>query len=437
MEHILHLGHFMESRRFKDIIAFRKEQSAPMAFHARNLEVAEISEDLWNLLNNPEANQDAYADLIEWESSETTGNSASSNGFGEVRSLTINVTQICNLKCTYCAAGGDGTYGFAQTKINVEKTLPQLKFFMEKLPENSRFHITFLGGEPLLYPEGIRAIGAYVSEVGKDKKLVAEFSIVTNGTLLSEDNLELLSDIKANITISLDGPSAINDRLRPSKSGQSSTEMIIAGISRLQKHRKNLGMVRVHGVFGKDNTELLKAYEFYESLNVDQYEFSFSVESSDELTNRSFIAEMNAIAALAYARGGESGIRKIGFFDQQFSILDRQIQIKNHCPAGKNFLMVDAQNNLYTCPWDVGNVSTKVGQGTHLDVEKLEEYRENLVDKNNCQNCWARFMCGGGCMFIHQQATGSKHKKDANFCTRTRDLISTAIFYYKLSRDFC
>lgn len=437
MEHILQSGDVMESRRFKDIVAFKREQSAPMAFHARNLEVAEISEELWNLLKSPESNQEAYADLLDWESSEAAKNSALSNGFGEVRSLTINVTQICNLKCTYCAAGGDGTYGFAQTKIDVEKTLPQLKFFMEKLPENSRFHITFLGGEPLLYPEGIRAIGAYVSEVGKERNLRAEFSIVTNGTLLSEKNLELLSEIKANVTISVDGPSAINDRLRPSKNGHSSTEMIIEGLARLQKHRKDLGIVRVHGVFGKDNTEILKAYEFYESLDVDQYEFSFSVESSDEVTNKKFISEMNAIAALAYVRGGEAGIRKISFFDQQYSILDRQVQIKNHCPAGKNFLMVDAKNNLYTCPWDVGNVSAKVGQGTDLDVVKLDEYRENLVEKNNCQECWARFMCGGGCMFIHQQATGSKHKKDANFCARTRELISTAIFYYKLSREFC
>ena len=150
----------METRRHNDIVAFKVGQQAPIAFHARNMEVAEISEELWDEMSirqKPELQQV----LNNWDHEDNP--EVTTQKLDQiVRSITLNVTQICNLKCTYCAAGGDGTYGSPQVKISVEKTLPQLKFFLERIPANQSFKITFLGGEPLLYPEGVRAIAEYV-----------------------------------------------------------------------------------------------------------------------------------------------------------------------------------------------------------------------------------------------------------------------------------
>lgn len=169
-----------EVRRHKDIIAFRRGNLAPTAFHAQNLEVAEISEELWNDLvptnyraNLPveiksTANEETLQAVEEWLKEINPNVKSGSLEFG-IRSLTINVTQICNLHCTYCAAGGDGSYGDPVKRISVEKTLPQIQFFMEKLGEGESFHISFLGGEPLLYPEAIQMIGEYTLELAKKK----------------------------------------------------------------------------------------------------------------------------------------------------------------------------------------------------------------------------------------------------------------------------
>src|SRR5690606_27575887 len=99
-----------------------------------------ISDELWADLKMASAHSEAHQALQDWESENNPNVKSGRMDFG-IRSLTINVTQICNLKCTYCAAGGDGTYGQAQTRISVEKTLPQLKFFLEKLPEGASFKI--------------------------------------------------------------------------------------------------------------------------------------------------------------------------------------------------------------------------------------------------------------------------------------------------------
>ncbi|WII73091.1 radical SAM protein [Bdellovibrio sp. 22V] len=430
------LTYGMEQRRFKDIVAFKWNQGAPLAFHARNLEVAEISEEMWEVMEKQILTSDVSEELQNWEQ-ENNPEVKSGKLSPGIRSLTINVTQICNLKCTYCAAGGDGTYGSPQTKINVEKTLPQLKFFIERLPDNSRFKITFLGGEPLLYPEGIQEISNYVRLMTAGRNIQAGFSIVTNGTLINEKTLQVLKNIKANVTVSVDGPAESNDKARPMKNGAGSTALVVEGLRQLVAAKESLGLLTAHGVFNRENLNVIAAYEFYRSLNVDRYEFTYSVEENDDASNKEFVAQMNEIAARAYAAGGESELRKIGLFDQYFSALDNQQQTENFCGAGKSFLMVDAKNNLFTCPWEVGNKAEQVGQGSELNEERLKGYEAPLIEQNSCQNCWARFMCGGGCMFIHKQATGNKHQKDGQFCFRTRSLIGTALLYYKKSRVSC
>ncbi|WP_413582640.1 radical SAM protein [Bdellovibrio sp. HCB288] len=423
----------MEIRRQNDIIAFRAPGESPVAFHARNLEVADISEELWNALQSPD-DSELQSVLSNWESEENP-DVTTHKLTREIRSLTINVTQICNLKCTYCAAGGDGTYGAAQTKISVEKTLPQLKYFLEKLPDAGTFRIGFIGGEPLLYPEGIRAIANYVKLMTAGKNLRPQFAIVTNGTLLSEANVELLKDIRCNVSVSIDGAAEQNDISRPMKNGTGSTALVLAGLKKLFAAKADLGSITLHGVFTADNMNLVKAYEFYRQFPADTYEFTYSVSELNQEASEAFTRQLNLVADLAYAEGGEAALRKINFFNRVFSALDSQRRTENFCGAGKSLLVVDARNNLFSCPWDVGNTNEKVGHGSHVYEEALEKYAQPLIQQNNCNSCWARFLCGGGCMFVHKEATGSKNKKNAQFCERQRTLMSTAILYFKKCRQ--
>ncbi|WP_413558732.1 radical SAM protein [Bdellovibrio sp. HCB209] len=423
----------MEIRRQNDIIAFRVQGESPVAFHARNLEVADISEELWSEMDH--ASDDSLQSMLsDWNTEENPD--VSTHSFGkDIRALTINVTQICNLKCTYCAAGGDGTYGSAQTKINVEKTLPQLKYFLEKLPNSGTFRISFLGGEPLLYPEGIRAIANYVKLMTAGRNITPQFSIVTNGTLLTDANIELLQEIKANISVSIDGAADENDAARPMKNGKGSTETVVAGLNKLLAKKELVGSVALHGVFTASNMNVSKAYEFYRQFPADKYEFTYSVSEQNQEASDLFVREMRLIAAMAYTSGGEAALRKIGYFDGVFNALDQQRRTENFCGAGKSLLVIDARNNVFTCPWDVGNASEKVGQGTEVSSDALEKYSRQLIEQNNCQTCWARYLCGGGCMYIHKEATGSKNRKNGQFCERMRSLAGTAILYFKKSRQ--
>lgn len=419
----------MEQRRYQNIIAFKDQSGAPWAFHSDLLELADISEVAWASL----ASSEPLAEIQEWAQQHTPLQSLV-NASHKVRRLTLNMTQICNLACLYCAAGGDGSYGEKTQKIDIAKTVPQLQFFLSQLAPQESFHITFLGGEPLLYPQGIKQIVDYVNLYTLNRNPVT-YSIVTNGTLLTSANVELLSQMKAHVSVSLDGSAEVTDRQRPSKNGLSTTQQILEGLQNLKRLGPDISKLVLHGVFNRDNMELVESYNFFREIQADEYEFTYSVEDSDSESSRQFVEQMNQLAHVAYHSGGEEELLKISFFRQQFSTLDNQTKILNHCGAGKDFLMVDAKNRLYTCPWDVGHRGEQVGEGASVNPQALEAYSASLVEKNNCQKCWARFMCGGGCMYIHKNTTGDKHRKSEVFCDRTRRLMSLALFYYKLCRE--
>lgn len=442
----------MQLRRFKDIIAFKNDTSVEqndtiIAFHASNLEVAEISEESFQEMSDinlstgeaPEVssednNSDALQALSEWND-EYNSNLKNSKNDNQIRSITLNINQICNLKCSYCAAGGDGTYGESINKLSIEKTFPQIKFLVEKLELNSSFSIAFVGGEPLLQPEIIYDLYNYVIDICLNKNITPIFKIVTNGTLINEKTIPFLRKMKVYLLISLDGTKEVNDAVRPSKSGESPTDLILKGLQLLSEDKGKIQSIGITSVFSSLNTDLLNNYIFFTKLNPDWIEFNFDYSEKSTNLQKVYLSEMTEVAKVAWANGKETSLRKIKNFDEVFTRLDTQKRLENHCGSGKTFLMVDSKNNFYTCPWEVGNASEKVGSNTYIDIEKLANYKKTLIELNNCQTCWARFICGGGCMYIHKTHTGNKHIKDNLFCERIRSLILIAISYYKLSRD--
>lgn len=427
----------MELRRYNDILALKTDNSL-VGFHARNLEVAEISEELWNSLDQSlesnSAQTEAFDQLKAWNLENSLPMPENKKHSGKIHSITLNVTQICNLHCTYCAAGGDGSFGDPVKKISVEKTLPQMKFILDKLEEGDLFTITYLGGEPLLYPEGIQLIADFLEEKGKEKGLTIKHRIVTNGTLLTHKNVSMLAKLKAHIVVSIDGVKEINDILRPMKNGKSSTDEIEQGLARLQTVRDLIGSLSLSGVFGKSNMNLLSSYQFFRSFQPDSIELNFDHDETDKEMSLKFAEGMAQVMAYAFENGGEEELRRIGRVNQIFTNLDQQSRVMNYCGAGKSFVMIDSKNNIFPCVWSPNKPSEALGSGTYISETKRAQFDNPLVEKQGCNTCWARFLCGGGCTYVHEKASGSKGIPAEVFCFQSRSLISLAISYYQQCR---
>src|SRR4051812_8771515 len=118
----------MNLARSGQILAIKTAKGSVVGFHAHNLEVARLDDLAWSALTSNQPSE-ALDEIRQWNDqiSETATDSKLP---ASVRSLAINIAQICNLKCGYCAAGGDGTFGDPVKEIELEKVYEQLRMLL-------------------------------------------------------------------------------------------------------------------------------------------------------------------------------------------------------------------------------------------------------------------------------------------------------------------
>jgi uncharacterized protein len=107
--------------------------------------------------------------------------------------------------------------------------------------------------------------------------------------------------------------------------------------------------------------------------------------------------------------------------------MDQRQKVSNFCGIHQNLLVIDARNQFYACPWDVGNKAKMIDKTEILGENRTPELIETKIP---CQTCWMRNLCGGGCEFIHNNSEGF----DENFCLRMNSLIKDTFVYYERAR---
>jgi len=420
--------------RYRNILGLRTRSGKFLGFHVRNLQVAELSPELWDVLRKDmRSPSEARAELEAWNE-EVDPSTVDADIPQKVRSLMVNVVQACNLKCVYCAAGGDGSFGAAMKQVETEIIEEQIRTLLHDIPNGGEFSLTFFGGEPLLVPDTIRRLARFTKLQAAGRDIRVRFYLITNGTLVTPAIAELLAEIGCHVTVSIDGPPEVHDQNRVSRGGLGSSARTLRGIETLMRVRDRLGSISAGAVFGKHNTDVLRTYQYLKPLGFDSLKFDFAAAEGDSEASRAYMRSLAETADYAYAIGGEKELRRIEQFDSYFRALDERRRLHNHCGAGKSHLTTDGRGRLTACQWFAGTESEEIGRGLTIDHEKLHAYAPRLNELNQCGACWARYLCGGGCMYVNQLKNGSKQKKDKDFCDRIRNTIAKAIEYYAEAR---
>ncbi|EKE00429.1 MAG: hypothetical protein ACD_22C00025G0007 [uncultured bacterium] len=160
----------------------------------------------------------------------TTGTSGQVQRHWQKLSFWVHTTERCNLRCKYCYT----TKGTATLTEEVSRTfvaaLKQdclLKGVME-------IDLKFAGGEPLLAMPSVVFLMKHARAELEPLGVRITLSIITNGTLLNEENVDSLKRSKFTVMVSLDGILGYNaSRVYPN--GNPSFDHVMKGLSLLDR----------------------------------------------------------------------------------------------------------------------------------------------------------------------------------------------------------
>lgn len=162
-----------------------------------------------------------------------------SRELANVKNIGFEVTDSCNLNCTYCIYGNyyDNHDPRLNKKIDTNKAKLLIDYIVCRFNSLDNFsfkndvYISFYGGEPLLNIDFIKEIVSYTRNK-EDKNLRFKYQMTTNGVYLKK-YIDYIVDNNIFLTISLDG-SETNDAYRRFRNGKSSFNSVFKTLKFIQ-----------------------------------------------------------------------------------------------------------------------------------------------------------------------------------------------------------
>lgn len=323
-------------------------------------------------------------------------------GLSKLSKLSLHVTHLCNLRCSYCYAQ-HGDYGLGARLMPAQVALAAIDMAFRKF--RGIEIIQFFGGEPLLNLPVIAAVCEYVTQLAQTKSVpLPRFGLITNGTLYPKGLEEVVNRFKLHITVSLDGPKEINDlhRVFPNKKG--TYDVIFANIKRL---RERTGQpVAIEATITQDHVK--RGYTKGQLMEFFSKEFgikAFIIEPAWDLTEeRIFDPYVPWWADFADESGehpyGICGILGQDLFDggelQDLIPLIVKAWSNLWCGAGISHLTITPTGDIFPCHLFLYHPEFKIGNvmDQSWDDSVVLRLRENSkLNTPKCRECEAKWMC--------------------------------------------
>lgn len=344
----------------------------------------------------------------------------------EPKALCLIISQDCNLQCGYCYAD-HGAYGG-------EKKLMEFKTAKESidklLGENRNNFILFFGGEPFLNYHLMKDVVEY----GNQNELNIRYTTITNGTIMNESIKEFIYKHFYSLQISLDGPKEINDLQRYGRL-ESVHDRAIETLDQLRSRDYPLSIKciitknsinKLNTIMGYLSTLHVGSIAFAEAaLLPEDSEFYIS-----DAEYENCIAELSNIMVrnLDHLASGDK-TPTIGPFFGILRSLTTKTRMVNFCSAGRGYLAITADGDVYPCHGFVGIDEFKMGN-VHDEDFPGESYitiknifnNLSVYTSEECSSCWARFLCGG-CCAVHSYI----YNKDMSKPTKRRCIMAKSI----------
>ena len=330
-----------------------------------------------------------------------------------IKALCLHVAHTCNLNCDYCFAS-QGKYQGDRALMSFEVGKRALDFLIENSGTRVNLEVDFFGGEPLMNWDVVKQLVEYGRSREKECHKRFRFTLTTNGVLIDDDVIDFCNKEMHNVVLSLDGRKEVHDHLRKNMAGEGSYDKIVPKFKELVDSRNGEGYY-VRGTFTHNNVDFTEDLFHMADLGFTELSMEPVVcDPSDPyaLTEEDLpkLFEQYEILAKEMLRREKEG-NPITFYHYMIDLAHGPCSYKriSGCGSGTEYLAVTPWGELFPCHQFVGDPKYSMGdiwEGV-INHEMREKFRKcNVYSRPQCDDCWAKLYCSGGCAANAYHASG-------------------------------
>ena len=380
-----------------------------------------------------------------------------------LQQLILNVSERCNMRCTYCVYSGkfkyERTHGDKLMSIEVARSA--IEYFLNRTIKSKLISISFYGGEPLLNLPVIKESVYFAKLLYKKIGLNAElmFSLTTNGTLLNDMSIiEFLKENNFSLLISLDGPKKVHDKQRMFRSGLGTYDIILNNLKNIYKtnpdyYSKKIAFSSV--MLPENVSEVLSYYKNNEYIKTSRrpniaftnFKNSAILDKNEiilqkTIFKRKFKDLRNKYKNMLIEEKVESPLFKaisailnsywFAIYYRNMKIMCDSLKPNGICIPGLRRIFVSVSGNYYVCEkmgesYKIGNVFNG------LDLAAINGLIKQYIDisKEDCLNCWAIRFCGACYVPARRGDILDRKIKQMSFCEGQRKILKSIL------KDYC
>ncbi len=351
----------------------------------------------------------------------------------EVKALCLHVSHDCNLRCKYCFAD-EGAYHSARETMSSETAKAAIDFLLKESGSRKVLEVDFFGGEPLMNLGVVKETVYYAKAEAAKRGKRFLFTTTTNGLLLDDDAIKFFNEEMENVVLSLDGRKEIHDAVRKTVNGKGSFDAVIGKIKEFVKSRGDKHYY-VRGTFTAKNLDFSKdvlflADEGFASLSMEPVVTDIpELQIREEHLPR--IEKEYENLCEEYIKREEAG-EGFNFFHFNVDLeggpcLSKRVSA---CGAGNEYFSVVPNGDVYPCHQFAGDPKWRMGNvfEGELDGALREKFAGScLFTRKKCGDCFAKFICSGGCNANNYHYNGDIEEPYGMTCAMMKKRIECAM----------
>jgi len=358
--------------------------------------------------------------------------------------LVLEVAQACNLRCTYCYAGG-GSYGGKSRLMHPALARRAAQHLVEASGDRQQVTLVLFGGEPLLNLPALRAAVLEAEDATRKAGKQLVVSLTTNGTRFTPALLDFLREHRIGITISIDGPPDIHDANRryAGRTRRGSYADVVEGLALTRTHAMRPPAARV--TLTPEQWSRIPEV-FAHLLDLGFLEVGIAPVSPVTIgllptaeQDEALFAGFSLLAGRFLQEAAEGRILP---FSNLLDLLARLHigRVKDRpCGAGLGYLAADAEGRFFLCHRLAGEDGFQVGNlDAGVDHAKIRTClaEQAATRAQACRACWARSLCAGGCHYENHLRETRLGQPPGGSCDFIRRWLEVGVrTYANLCRD--